>query len=235
MVDKRTSILQSVELREQSILKNVYMWMTLGLTATAVVAYAVASSPALMSLFLGSTFGFMFIIIAQFGLVIYLSSRLQHMSSTSAIVAFIGYAILTGITFSSLFYVYSGQSISQAFFTAALLFAGMSLYGMTTKRALHSIGQYLIMGLWGVIVISIINMFIKSSALELGISFLGVILFLGLTAWDTQKIKQLNDSYGSEMDEHTYIKLSIMGALMLYLDLINIFLYLLRIFGRQRD
>ena len=109
----------------------------------------------------------------------------------------------------------------------------MSLYGMTTKRDLHGIGHYLIMGLWGIIIATLINLLIGSEALYFGISILGVLLFLGLTAWDTQKIRAMNDAYGTDMDEESYIKLSIIGALILYLDFINIFLYLLRIFGRR--
>ncbi|WP_422481771.1 Bax inhibitor-1/YccA family protein [Pleomorphochaeta sp. DL1XJH-081] len=233
MTNQRTQMLSQVKNRERSILKNVYLWMTAGLAMTGVVSYAVATNDTLLRMFLGSSVSFLFIIFAQFGLVIYLSARLQKMASTSAIAAFMGYSILTGITLSVIFYAYSGLVISRAFFTTAASFGGMSLYGMTTKRDLDGIGHYLIMGLWGIIIASLINMFIGSANVYYLISIIGVLVFLGLTAWDTQKIRKMNDAYGSSMDEETYIKLSIIGALMLYLDFINIFLFLLRIFGRN--
>lgn len=233
MTNQRTQMLSQVKNRERSILKNVYLWMTAGLAMTAVVSYAVATNDTLLRMFLGSSVSFLFIIFAQFGLVIYLSARLQKMASTSAIAAFMGYSILTGITLSVIFYAYSGLVISRAFFTTAASFGGMSLYGMTTKRDLDGIGHYLIMGLWGIIIASLINMFLGSANVYYFISIIGVLVFLGLTAWDTQKIRKMNDAYGSSMDEETYIKLSIIGALMLYLDFINIFLFLLRIFGRN--
>lgn len=233
MTNQRTQMLSQVKNRERSILKNVYLWMTAGLAMTAVVSYAVATNDTLLRMFLGSSVSFLFIIFAQFGLVIYLSARLQKMASTSAIAAFMGYSILTGITLSVIFYAYSGLVISRAFFTTAAAFGGMSVYGMTTKRDLDGIGHYLIMGLWGIIIASLINMFLGSANVYYFISIIGVLVFLGLTAWDTQKIRKMNDAYGSSMDEETYIKLSIIGALMLYLDFINIFLFLLRIFGRN--
>lgn len=235
MVDKKAQMLSTVSLRERSILKNVYLWMSVGLALTGVVSYVVAKASSLASLFLQSGFGFFILIIAQLGIVLFLTSRLEKMSATSAIISFGLYSIITGITFSIFFYIYTIETISRAFFTTAAMFGGMSLYGMTTKRDLSSVGHYLIMGLWGIIIASVINFLLRSDALNYFISIIGVLLFLGLTAWDTQKIKAMNDSYGSEMDEELYIKLSIMGALILYLDFINIFLYLLRIFGRRRN
>ena len=233
MTDQRAQVLSQVKNRERSILKNVYLWMTAGLAMTGVVAYTVASSETLLRMFLGSGTSFLLIIIAQFALVIFLTARLQKMTSTTAIASFIGYSMLTGITLSVIFYAYSGLVISRAFFTTAAAFGGMSVYGMTTKRDLDGIGHYLIMGLWGIIIASLINMFLGSENIYYMISIIGVLVFLGLTAWDTQKIRRMNDAYGSSMDEETYIKLSIIGALILYLDFINIFLFLLRIFGRN--
>jgi FtsH-binding integral membrane protein len=233
MSNFRAEMLSKVESRERNILKNVYIWMTAGLTLTGLVAYFVATTPALMSLFLGSAFSLIFIVIAQLVIVGLLSARLERMSSTSAVASFIGYSVLTGITLSVIFYAYRGPDISRAFFTTAAAFAGMSLYGMTTKRDLNGLSHYLMMGLWSIIIVSLINFFLKSSGLYYLLSFVGVFIFLGLTAWETQRIKQLNATYASEMDEETYIKISIMGALSLYLSFINIFLYLLRIFGRD--
>lgn len=233
MTDQRAQMLSSVRNRERSILKNVYLWMTAGLALTGVVSYLVATTPSLMRMFLGSSFSFLFIVIAQFAVVFYLMARLDKMSSTSAIASFGAYSILTGITLSVIFYAYSGLVISRAFFTTAAAFGGMSFYGMTTKRDLDGIGHYLIIGLWGIIIASLINLLLGSANIYFLISIIGVLVFLGLTAWDTQKIRRMNDAYADRMDEETYIKLSIIGALMLYLDFINIFLYLLRIFGRN--
>ena len=233
MTDQRAQMLSSVRNRERSILKNVYMWMTAGLALTGVVSYLVATTPSLMRMVLGSGVSFLFIVVAQFAVVIYLMARLDKMTSTSAIASFGAYSILTGITLSVIFYAYSGLVISRAFFTTAAAFGGMSLYGMTTKRDLDGIGHYLIMGLWGIIIASLINLLLGSANIYFFISIIGVLVFLGLTAWDTQKIRRMNDAYADRMDEETYIKLSIIGALMLYLDFINIFLFLLRIFGRN--
>lgn len=234
MTDFKAQMLSSVKSRERSIMKNVYLWMTAGLSLTGVVSYLVASSPSLQRVFLGSATSLLLLILAQFGLVIYLTARIQKMSATSAIAAFGGYAMLTGITLSVIFMAYSGLTISRAFFTTAAAFGGMSLYGMTTKRELSGMGHYLMMGLWGIIIASLINMFLGSASIYYAISIIGVLVFLGLTAWDTQKIKQWNEAYSGHMDEDTYIKLSILGALTLYLDFLNIFLFTLRIFGRNR-
>lgn len=228
MTDFRAQMLSNVKLRERSILKNVYLWMTAGLALTAVVAYLISASNIVI------TPTVMFIaIIAEFALVVYLSARLQKMSTLAAVLAFTVYAMLNGVTLSIIFYVYGRLTISRAFFTTAALFGGMSLYGMTTKRQLDGIGHYLVMGLWGLIIASLINMFFRSESVYYFISIIGVLVFVGLTAWDTQKIKRLNDAYSGHMDEDTFVKLSIIGALTLYLDFLNIFLYLLRIFGRS--
>lgn len=235
MASANTSFLSNIKTRENSILKNVYLWMSAGLTLTAVVSYLVASSDSLMRMFFSSPMSFILLFIVQLGIVMYLSSRIEKMSSSTAVLSFAAYSIVTGITLSVIVYAYSTIVLSRAFFTTALLFGGMSFYGMVTKRDLDGIGHYLIMGLWGIIVASLINLLFRSSGLYYLMSYVGVAIFLGLTAWDTQKIKRMNDSYGSNMNEETYIKLSIIGALMLYLDFINIFLFLLRIFGRSND
>ncbi|MFA5514145.1 MAG: Bax inhibitor-1/YccA family protein [Sphaerochaetaceae bacterium] len=233
MDNLRAQMFTDIKQREHNILRNVYIWMTVGLALTAVVALSVASSPTLLSLFLRNGTTFLFVIIAQFVVVFYLTARLDKMSSNKAIIAFGAYSILTGITLSTLFYAYSGLVISRAFFTTAAVFGGMSFYGLVTKRDLDGIGHYLIMGLWGIIIASVINIFLKSEPIYYLLSIVGVLIFSALTAWDTQKIKRLNESYGSDIDEETYIKLSIIGALMLYLDFINIFLYLIRLFGNR--
>lgn len=235
MSERNSSILQNVTARERTILKNVYLWMTAGLGLTALVAFFVASNPSLLRALVGNTLGFLLIIVGQFALVFYLSARLDRMSQSSAIGAFLAYSALNGIMLSTIFAVYAGVVIYKTFFTTALMFGGMSLYAMTTKRDLNKIGSYLVMGLWGLIIASLINMFFRSSGLDYLISFIGVGIFLGLTAWDTQKIIRMNEQYGSSIDEETFTKLSIIGALSLYLDFLNLFLFLLRIFGRSNN
>ncbi|HCU30581.1 MAG TPA: hypothetical protein DIC57_09045 [Sphaerochaeta sp.] len=233
MSERNTSILQNVAARERTILKNVYLWMTAGLGLTALIAFFVASNPPLLRALVGNTMGFLLIVVGQFALVFYLSSRLDRMSQASAIGAFLAYSALNGIMLSTIFAVYAGVVIYKTFFTTALMFGGMSIYAMTTKRDLNRFGSYLVMGLWGLIIASLINMFFRSSGLEYLISFIGVGIFLGLTAWDTQKIIRMNEQYGSGIDEETFTKLSIIGALSLYLDFLNLFLFFLRIFGRS--
>lgn len=218
--------------RDQSILKNVYMWMTLGLAITGVVAMYVASNTALMQAIVGNTMLFFLLIIAELGLVFFLSARIHTMSPGAATAAFAGYAILNGVTLSVIFLAYTSASIARAFFVASGMFAGMSLWAMTTKKDLSSIGNYLIMGLWGIIIASLVNIFLSSSSLSWVISFVGVFLFLGLTAYDTQIIKRWSAEMG-DVDEADYMRISIMGALKLYLDFINLFLFLLRLLGNR--
>lgn len=218
--------------RDQSILKNVYMWMTLGLAITGVVAMFVASSTGLMQALVGNRMLFFLLIIGELGLVFYLSARIHTMSPGAATAAFAGYAILNGVTLSVIFLAYTNASIARAFFVASGMFAGMSLWAMTTKKDLSSIGNYLIMGLWGIIIASLVNMFLASSSLSWVISFVGVFLFLGLTAYDTQIIKRWSAEMG-DVGEADYMRISIMGALKLYLDFINLFLFLLRLLGNR--
>jgi len=207
--------------------------MTAGLGLTALISYFVASNPALLQALVGNMMGFLLLVIGQFALVFYLTARLDRMSQASAIGAFLAYSALNGIMLSTIFIVYTGAVIYKSFLTAALMFAGMSLYAMTTKRDLNRIGSYLVMGMWGLIGTMVLNIFLGSSGLDYLISFAGVAIFLGLTAWDTQKIVRWNQSYGTDIDEETFTKLSIIGALSLYLDFLNLFLFLLRIFGRS--
>jgi hypothetical protein len=207
--------------------------MTAGLALTGVVSIGVAGNPALMRTLLGNQFLFLALIIGELVLVLYLSARINQMSASRATLAFAGYSILNGITLSVIFLVYTGAEISLAFFTAAGTFAGMSLYAMTTKRDLSGIGHYLIMGLWGIILASVINIFLRSEGLYYMISYIGVFVFIGLTAYDTQMIKRWNENFGTSISEEQYVKLSILGALKLYLDFLNMFLFMLRIFGRR--
>lgn len=230
----RENVISTPKTRVNGLLKNVYLWMTAGLALTGLVAYGVASNPSLLNAIYTSG-GLLAIIIAQLVLVFILSARVNRMSTGAAIGCFIGYSVLTGCTLSSVFLVYTSVTISRAFFTTALMFGGMSLYAMTTKKDLSRWSSTLMMALWGILIASLINLIFKAEALYYLISIVGVILFAGLTAWDTQKIIQLNESYGYGIDEATYVKLSILGALTLYLDFINIFLYLLRLFSSSRS
>ena len=229
----REQILSNTGLREQSILRNVYMWMTLGLGLTGVISLGMASNPDMIRAFASNPVLFFGAIIGEFALVIYLSARLMKMSATAATLGFAGYAALNGLTISVIFLAYTGQSIAQAFFVAGGTFAGMSLWATVTKRDLSSIGNYLFMGLIGLIIASVVNIFFRSDTFSFLISIVGVVLFLGLTAYDTQMIKRWNQQFGSSINEADYVKLSIMGALKLYLDFINLFLFFLRIFGRR--
>ncbi|MGD1822790.1 MAG: Bax inhibitor-1/YccA family protein [Pleomorphochaeta sp.] len=222
-----------VKLRERSMIKNVYAWMSAGLGLTALTAYGVASNPSIMRTLLSSNISFIMLFVVQIGLVMYLSSRIQDLSKNASTLAFLAYAFVTGITFSTIFYAFQIQTIFLAFLTAALMFVGMAAYAQFTNKDLSGVGYYSRMALWGIVITMLLNFFFKSAALDYFISLIGVAVFLGLTAWDVQKIKRTNDQYLSSMTELDYHRASIYGALTLYLDFINLFLFLLRIFGRD--
>ena len=205
--------------------------MTAGLALTTVVAYFIGTNQNLLSRMYSSGIIF-FLIFAQLAVVMMLSFRIQRMNTRSAIIWFAVYSVLTGAMLSSVIAVYARAVVARAFLTTALMFGGMSIFAMTTRRDLSRMGNILVMALFGMIAASLVNLFLHSEGLYYIMSFIGVALFCGLTAWDTQKIMMLNNEYGYDIDEDTFIKLSIICALELYLDFINIFLYLLRIFGR---
>lgn len=219
---------------QRTIMKNVYLWMAGGLALTGAVAYLVQSSQNLVRTLYGNPLLFFGLIIAEFALVIYLSRRIMTMSPQAATGAFIAYAALNGVTLSMILLVYTGVVVSNAFFVTAGTFAGMSLYALTTKKDLSSWGTYLFMGLWGIILASIVNFFLRSEMLYYLVSYIGVVLFMGLTAYDTQKIKAMSDRMTASASEADFVRLSIIGALRLYLDFINLFLFFLRIMGRRR-
>lgn len=230
----RENILSTPKARVNGLLKNVYLWMTAALALTAIVSYGVANSEMLLASLYNS--GIMLVVVvAQFVLVLFLSSRLERLSIGAAVGSFIAYSILNGIMLSSVFIVYASLTVTRAFFTTALMFAGMSLYAMFAKRDLASWGSILIMALWGILIASLVNMFFRSESIYYLMSIVGVVVFAGLTAWDTQKLMGINASYGYDIDEETFVKISIIGALSLYLDFINIFLYVLRILGSSRS
>lgn len=213
------------------VMRQVYLRMFLALLVTAITAYYVAVTPAVTQFVFGSRVVFWILIIAEFGLVIGLSAALHKMSTTTANVMFLLYAVLNGVTLSSIFFVYQLGSIAFTFFITAGVFLAMSIYGYVTKKDLNTFGSYCVMGLFGIIIASVVNLFVHSSTLEWIVSFIGVGIFMGLTAWDTQKIKE--SAYAIEPSGVG--KLAVIGALSLYLDFINMFLYLLRFFGNSRD
>ena len=219
----------SVVKAQQAYLSKVYGWMVGGLLVTAATAWWVASSPAVLQSIMGMM---LFLVLAEFGLVIYLSARINKMSKNAAIISFLAFSFVNGLTLSVILLIYTAESIYTTFIITAAMFGALSLYGFTTKRSLGAMGSFMFMGLIGIIIASIVNIFIASSALSFAISIIGVIVFAGLTAWDTQKLKQMYmiQYQGNEMAT----KGAIIGALTLYLDFINMFLFLLRIFGNNK-
>lgn len=215
-------------------LRGVYGWMMLGLLVTSVFAFLTASTPAVQQLVFANQFTFIGLIIAEFGLVIYLSARIAHMSAGKATGCFLLYSALNGVTLSVILMVYAASTVASAFFTAAGMFGAMSLYGMTTKRDLTGMGSFMMMGLIGIIIAMVVNMFIGSTMMEFIISALGVVIFTGLTAYDTQRLAQMGESMPAN-DATAVRRGTILGALTLYLDFINLFLMLLRLFGAARD
>lgn len=215
-----------------AIMKKVYLWMAFALAITGLTAANVAGSQAMLqTLASGGMIWILFI--AELGLVWYLSARIMDLSVTTATIMFIIYSALNGVTMSFIFLAYTATSISTVFFITAGTFGITALVGMFTKRDLSSMGGLLFMALIGIIIASIANMFIHSDGMNLFISYAGVLLFVGLTAYDSQKIK--NMLMQTDGEGETAHKIALMGALSLYLDFINLFLYLLRIFGERRN
>lgn len=232
---KDSSILQNVQARESSLLRSVYMWLFAGLLVTAAVSYGVSMSTTLLRLIYGNPFVLIVIACVQVFVAVSLGARAERMSEGGAIASFLVYACLTGVTFSSIFLLFSEASITKAFISAAAVFLGASVYGSLTKKDVRSWSRFLFMGLFGLIIATLINLIFYTSTLDLIISAFGVVLFTGLTVWDTNKICAMNRQFGADMTSSELTKLGIIGALDLYLDFINIFLYLLRIFGRNND
>lgn len=214
-----------------ALMRKTYLWMSMALVITGLTAYVVATNAAISSyLFMHSQLIWV-LFLAEIGLVIGLSAAIRKISLSTATLMFVAYAALNGITFSSLFYVYTMGSLASTFFITAGTFGAMSLVGFFTKTDLSSMGKILLMALVGLIIASVVNIFVASSGLEVLMTYLGVLVFVGLTAYDTQKIKQMF-LMAPDASESTQ-KYAVLGALTLYLDFINLFLYLLRIFGRR--
>ena len=216
-----------------TLMRNVYIWMTLALVITGLTAMVTAKSEALMTFIFTNNWALIALMILQLGLVFYFSARLNRMSFSTATAVFILYSAITGLTFSSIFVVFSMSSIATTFFITAGMFATMALVGSFTKKDLSGIGKFALMALIGLIIAGIVNMFLRNAMMDFIVSGIGVLVFAGLTAYDSQKIRQMLQMQ-SEINESTQ-KLALLGSLSLYLDFINIFLYLLRFFGSSRD
>ncbi len=217
--------------RVTAFLRRVYGWMFVGLGITATVALGVAGSPGLVQSIFGNRALFFVLLLAPLGLVFYLSARVDKLAPNTAAALFLLYSALNGVVFASIFLVYSGTSIATTFVVTAGMFGALALYGTVTQRSLAGVGQFVFMGLIGVVLASVVGMFWKSQGLQFVISIVGVIVFTGLTAWDAQRLKVM----AATVPEERYGSYSVVGALALYLDFVNLFLMLLRLFGGRRD
>ncbi len=218
-----------IDLGLRSYMLRVYNYMSVGLALTGAVAFAASTNDALMQAIFGSPLSFV-VMLAPIGMVLFLSARMNSMKASTAQTMFWVYAAMMGLSLSYIFLVYTGASITRVFFITAGTFASMSLYGYTTKRDLSGFRSFLMMGLFGIIIASVVNMFMQSSAMHFVISVVGVLVFVGLTAYDTQQIKAIyRQADSGEVQE----KKAIMGALRLYLDFVNLFIMLLSLFGNR--
>lgn len=217
-----------------ALFRKVYQYMALGLILTSLTAWLTVATPAMIRFFYSSTAPLIVVALAEVGLVFYLSATITKHDASTSLLLFGIYSVLNGITCSAVLLVYTQESVYTAFLSTAGMFGAMSVYAMYTKRDITSWGSFLHMGLWGLIIAMLINLFFRSSMAETVISIMGIIIFMGLTAYDTAKIKSIAESSGMNDDE-TVGKVAVMGALALYLDFINLFLYLIKLFGKRRD
>ena len=213
-----------------ALMRKVYLWMTLALVITGITAYGVANNSLVWTL-MERPWIMLVLIIAELGLVFAISGMINKLSITTATLLFVLYSVLNGVVLSFIFLAYTDATISKVFFITAGTFGAMSLIGYNTKRDLSSMGRILFMALIGLIIATVVNIFLKSSGMEMILSYLGVLIFVGLTAWDTQKIKNMLMECEEPTEEAQ--KVALLGALSLYLDFVNLFLYLLRIFGNR--
>jgi FtsH-binding integral membrane protein len=220
----------AITLEKASFFPRVYGWMALGLLVSAVASFALLASPSAMKFIFGAKFVYFGLILGELGLVFYLSSRVMTMSAAAAKGTFLVFAGLNGVTLASIFLIYTAGSIASTFMVSAATFGAMSAYGMATKRDLTGFGSFVIMGLFGIVIASVVNLFLKSEAVYWITTYVGVLVFVGLSAYDTWKLKRMAETpeYGEVL-----ANLSILGALTLYLDFVNLFLMLLRLQGRR--
>ena len=217
--------------RVTAFLRKVYGWMVVGLGVTAAVAFGVAGSPALVAAIFGNPILFFGLIIAELGLVFFLSARVNKIAPATAAVLFLIYSALNGATLSMVLLAYTGTSIATTFAVTAGMFGALALFGTTTKRSLAGVGQFFFMGLIGLLLASVVGIFWRSDTLQFVISVVGVLVFTGLTAWDAQRLKMM----AATVPEERFGSYAVVGALSLYLDFINLFLFLLRFIGGRRD
>lgn len=218
---------------QSTLMRSVYTWMTLALAITGLTAMYMAKSLTVINMMMQNSMLFWGVLIAEVVLVMYMSARINKISFTTATLLFIAYSILNGVTLSILFLIYTASSIATTFFVTAGTFGAMALFGYVTKKDLTRIGSLCIMGVIGLIIASVVNMFLHNTMMDMIISYVGVLLFVGLTAYDAQKIKHLLSGDDIEVNESTQ-KIALLGALTLYLDFINLFIYLLRILGDRK-
>lgn len=231
---QNTSAESGVVSAVSAYMRQVYVWMTIGMAVTSVIAYGVAGTPAIRNVIFGNSIVLIALVIAQFALVIGISAAIHKLSAPAATGLFLLYSALTGATLSSIFVVYPIASIGSAFLVTTGTFLAMSIYGSVTKRDLTSFGNFLFMGLIGIVIAMIVNIFLKSTMMNFVVCCLGVLIFTGLTAYDTQKLRAFGEN--APLDDAQAIRRgAILGALTLYLDFINIFLMLLQLFGGNRD
>jgi len=221
------------QVQVNEFIRSVYNWMAIGLGITGLVAFYISNSETMLRLIFGNQLIFFGLIIGELALVFSISARVHKMQASTATSLFMLYAALNGATLSAIFLVYTRYSITSTFFICAATFIASSIYGMVTKRDLTSVGQFMFMGLIGIVIASVVNLFIRSSGVSLIVSYIGVIVFVGLTAYDTQKLRTMALTQPADIDGATVRKGAILGALTLYLDFINLFLMLLRIMGSR--
>lgn len=222
-----------VSLAFPALMRKVYVWMTLALVITGLTAYGIANSPGLFYAIVSNQFLFWGLVIGEFALVLGINSAIHRLSITTATLLFILYSVVNGATLSVIFMVYALMSIANVFFITAGTFAVMAFIGYTTRKDLTSLGRMLFMGLIGIIIATVVNIFLGSSMLNMIVSYVGILVFIGLTAYDSQKIKRL--LYTADSTDESAQKIALLGSLTLYLDFINLFLMLLRIFGGNRN
>ncbi len=231
-----TSVSQNaVQVKTNSFIRSVYNWMAIALLLTGSTAYYVSHNETVFQLIYGTPGLIMILIFAELGFVFFLSARIQKIKAATATALFTIYSILNGITLSYIFLRYTSTSIVSTFMICSVTFLACSVYGMITKRDLTSLGGFMIMGLIGIIIASVVNIFIQSSAMQMMISYIGVVVFIGLTAYDTQKLKTMAVTLPDNASGAMIRKGALMGALSLYLDFINLFIMMLHIFGGSRD
>lgn len=235
-MDSYTSFSQNATLvKTNSFIRSVYNWMAIALALTGFTAYYVSHNEAMVQLIYGTPGLIMILIFAELGFVFFLSARIQKLQAGTATALFTIYSILNGITLSYIFLAYTATSIVSTFMVCSVTFLACSVYGMVTKKDLTSLGGFMFMGLIGIIIASVVNIFLQSSAMQMIISYIGVVVFIGLTAYDTQKLKTMSTTIPNNATGAMIRKGALMGALSLYLDFINLFIMMLHIFGGSRD